>query len=119
MENAARHAAVAGRLLPVTAALYVGAEALDQGHRPGGHQYGHVFKPLLIARPIVQPYLSGSLSVLASAAWRRRMRRSPCWSPARLVVLTIAALLGGLGAFAGAMLNVLGDQPRGGGPLRT
>jgi hypothetical protein len=36
------------------------------------------------------------------------MRRSRCWSPGRgWVIATVAALLGGVGAFAGAMVNIL------------
>ena len=56
-----------------------------------------------------QLYLSGSLSVLAlgglavSSAAIARLVTGRGW-----VIATIAALLGGLGAFAGAMLNVLG-----------
>jgi hypothetical protein len=56
-----------------------------------------------------QLYLSGSLSVLAlgglavSYAAIARLVTGRGW-----VIATVAALLGGLGTFAGAMLNVLG-----------
>jgi hypothetical protein len=97
--------------LPVTAALYVGAEALD----PKGTDQvvtntatGLRLLPIAAAHSS-QLYLSGSLSVLAlgglavSYAAIATLVTGRGW-----VIATIAALLGGLGAFAGAMLNVLG-----------
>ena len=97
--------------LPVTAVLYVGAEALD----PKGTDevvtstaVGLRLLPIAAAHSS-QLYLSGSLSVLAlgglavSYAAIARLVTGRGW-----VIATVAAVLGGLGAFAGAMLNVLG-----------
>ena len=100
-----------GAFLPVTAVLYVGAEALDPR---GTDQVVTSTATALRLLPIAaahssQLYLSGSLSVLAlgglavSYAALARLVTGRGW-----VIATIAALLGGLGAFAGAMLNVLG-----------
>jgi hypothetical protein len=97
--------------LPVTAVLYVGAEAL---HPRGTDQVVTSTSVALKLLPIAaahssQLYLSGSLSVLAlgglvvSYAAIARLVTGRGW-----VIATIAALLGGQGAFAGAMLNVLG-----------
>ena len=96
--------------LPVTAALYVGAEALDPR---GTDQVVTSTATALRLLPIAaahssQLYLSGSLSVLAlgglavSYAAIATLVTGRGW-----VIATIAALLGGLGAFAGAVLNVL------------
>src|ERR1700689_4406294 len=97
--------------LPVTAALYVGAEALDPR---GTDQVVTSTATALRLLPVAaahssQLYLSGSLSVLAlgglavSYAAIAKLVTGRGW-----VIATIAALLGGVGAFAGAMLNVLG-----------
>jgi len=97
--------------LPVTAVLYIGAEALDPR---GTDQVVTNTTTALRLLPIAsahssQLYLSGSLSVLAlgglavSYAAIAKLVSGRGW-----VIATIAALLGGLGAFAGAMLNVLG-----------
>jgi hypothetical protein len=96
--------------LPVTAALYIGAEALD----PKGTDQvvtntatGLRLLPIAAAHSS-QLYLSGSLSVLAlgglavSYAAIATLVTGRGW-----VIATIAALLGGLGAFAGAVFNVL------------
>jgi hypothetical protein len=110
--NAARvRSRLLAAFLPVTAVLYVGAEALD----PRGTDQvvtstavGLKLLPIAAAHSS-QLYLSGSLSVLAlgglavSYAAIARLVTGRGW-----VIATIAALLGGLGAFAGAMLNVLG-----------
>jgi hypothetical protein len=96
--------------LPVTAALYVGAEALDpRGTDQVVTNTAAAFKLLPIAAAhSSQLYLSGSLSVLAlgglavSYAAIATLITGRGW-----VIATIAAVLGGLGAFAGAMLNVL------------
>jgi len=114
-EKAAGHAARArlrllAAFLPVTAALYIGAEALDP---KGTDQVVTNTAVALRLLPIAaahssQLYLSGSLSVLAlgglavSYAAIATLVTGRGW-----VIATIAALLGGLGAFAGAMLNVL------------
>ena len=97
--------------LPVTAALYAGAEALDPR---GTDQVVTNTATALRLLPIAaahspQLYLSGSLSVLAlgglavSYAAIATLVTGRGW-----VIATIGALLGGLGAFAGAVLNVLG-----------
>ena len=97
--------------LPVTAALYIGAEALDPR---GTDQVVTNTAVALRLLPIAaahssQLYLSGGLSVLAlgglavSYAAIATLVTGRGW-----VIATIAALLGGLGAFAGAMFNVLG-----------
>jgi hypothetical protein len=111
MDNAARaRLRLLAAFLPVTAALYVGAEALDPR---GTDQVVTNTATALRLLPIAaahssQLYLSGSLSVLAlgglavSYAAIARLVTGRGW-----VIATIAALLGGLGAFAGAMLNVL------------
>ena len=96
--------------LPVTAAFYIGAEALNPR---GTDQVVTDTATALRLLPIAaahssQLYLSGSLSVLAlgglavSYAAIATLVTGRGW-----VIATIAALLGGLGAFAGAMLNVL------------
>jgi hypothetical protein len=97
--------------LPVTAVLYIGAEALD----PKGTDevvtstaVGLRLLPIAAAHSS-QLYLSGSLSVLAlgglavSYAAIATLVTGRGWG-----IATVAAVLGGLGAFAGAMLNVLG-----------
>jgi hypothetical protein len=97
--------------LPVTAALYVSAEALDPR---GTDQVVTTTATALRLLPIAaahspQLYLSGSLSVLAlgglavSYAAIATLVTGRGW-----MIATIGALLGGLGAFAGAVLNVLG-----------
>ena len=97
--------------LPLTAVLYVGAEALDPKGTDEvvtGTAVGLRLLPIAAAHSS-QLYLSGSLSVLAlgglavSYAAIARLVTGRGW-----VVATVAAVLGGLGAFAGAMLNVLG-----------
>jgi hypothetical protein len=96
--------------LPVTAVLYVAAEALNPR---GTDQVVTTTATALQLLPIAAAhtshlYLSGSLSVLAlgglavSYAAIATLVTGRGW-----VIATIAALLGGLGAFAGAMLNVL------------
>ena len=97
--------------LPVTAVLYIGAEALDPR---GTDQVVTNTATALRLLPIAaahssQLYLSGSLSVLAlgalavSYAAIAKLVTGRGW-----VIATIAAVLGGLGAFAGAVFNVLG-----------
>jgi hypothetical protein len=96
--------------LPVTAVLYIGAEALDpRGTDQVVTSTAVALKLLPVAAHSSQLYLSGSLSVLAlgglavSYASIAALVTGRAWRLA-----TVAALLGGLGAFAGAMLNVLG-----------
>ena len=110
-DNAARvRLRVLAAFLPVTAVLYVGAEALDP---KGTDQVVTSTAAALRLLPIAaahssQLYLSGSLSVLAlgglavSYAAIATLVTGRGW-----VIATLAALLGALGAFAGAMLNVL------------
>ena len=96
--------------LPVTAALYIGAEALDpKGTDQVITTTAVAFKLLPIAAAhSSQLYLSGSLSVLAlgglavSYAAIATLVTGRGW-----VLATVAAVLGGVGAFAGALLNVL------------
>jgi hypothetical protein len=111
MNNAARvRQRVLAAFLPITAVLYVGAEALDP---KGTDQVATTTAAALRLLPIAaahssQLYLSGSLSVLAlgglavSYAAIATLVTGRGW-----IIATIAALLGGLGAFVGAMLNVL------------
>jgi hypothetical protein len=115
-EKAAGHAArvrlrLLAAFLPVTAVLYVGAEALDP---KGTDQVVTNTATALRLLPIAaahssQLYLSGGLSVVAlgglavSYAAIATLVTGRGW-----VIATIAALLGGLGAFAGAVFNVLG-----------
>ena len=97
--------------LPVTAVLYVGAEALDpRGTDQVVTDTATAFKLLPIAAAhSSQLYLSGSLSVLALGGLAVSYAAIALLVTGRgWVIATIAALLGGLGAFAGAMLNVLG-----------
>jgi hypothetical protein len=116
MQNAASKAArvrqrVLAVFLPITAVLYLSAEAFDP---KGTDQVITTTAVALKVLPIAaahsnQMYLSGSLSVLAlgglavSYAAIARLVTGRGW-----VIATVAAVLGGLGAFAGAMLNVLG-----------
>jgi len=97
--------------LPVTAVLYVGAEALDpRGTDQVVTSTAVALKllPIAAARS-TQLYLSGSLSVLALGGLAVSYAAIAALVTGRgWVIATIAALLGGLGAFAGAMLNVLG-----------
>ena len=97
--------------LPVTAVLYVGAEALDpRGTDQVVTDTATAFKLLPIAAAhSSQLYLSGSLSVLALCGLAVSYAAIALLVTGRgWVIATVAALLGGLGAFAGAMLNVLG-----------
>jgi hypothetical protein len=89
--------------LPVTAVLYAGAEALD----PKGTDQV-VTSTATAAAHTSQLYLSGGLSVLALGGLAVSYAAIAALVTGRgWVVATIAALLGGLGAFAGAALNVL------------
>jgi hypothetical protein len=112
MGNAARaRLRLLAVFLPVTAVLYVGAEALDPR---GTDQVVTSTAVALKLLPIAwahssQLYLSGSLSVLALGGLAVSYAAIAALVTGRgWVIATIAALLGGLGAFAGAMLNVIG-----------
>jgi hypothetical protein len=96
--------------LPLTVALYIGAEALDpKGTDRVINTTGTAFQVLPIAtgHP-AQLYLSGSLTIAAlgalavSYAAIAALVRGRGW-----VIATVAAVLGGLGAFSGAIVNVL------------
>ena len=96
--------------LPVTAVLYVGAEALNpRGTDQVVTSSATAFKLLPIAAAhSSQLYLSGALSVLALGGLAVSYAAIAALVTGRgWVIATIAALLGGVGAFAGAMLNVL------------
>ena len=95
--------------LPLTAALYIGAEGLDpKGTDRVLTTTAIAFKVLpLAAKHSTQLYVSGSLSELAlgavavsyaAIAMLVRKRGS--------MAATIAALIGGIGAFCGAIVNV-------------
>jgi len=115
VKNAAGKAArmrqrVLAVFLPITAVLYVGAEALDpRGTDRVVTDTAAALKLLPIAAAhSSQLYLSGSLSVLALGGLAVSYAAIALLVTGRgWVIATIAALLGGLGAFAGAMLNVL------------
>jgi len=111
IDNAARaRLRLLAAFLPVTAALYVGAEALDpRGTDQVVTNTATAFKLLPIAAAhSSQLYLSGSLSVLALGGLAVSYAAIALLVTGRgWVIATIAALLGGLGAFTGAMLNVL------------
>jgi hypothetical protein len=96
--------------LPLTAALYIGAEALNpKGTDQVINTTAAAFQVLPIAaRHPAQLYISGSLTIAAlgalavSYAAIAALVRSRGW-----VMATVAALLGGVGAFCGAIVNVL------------
>ena len=115
-ENAAGKAArqrqrILAVFLPITAVLYISAEALDSR---GTDQVVTSTAVALKLLPIAaahssQLYLSGSLSVLALGGLAVSYAAIAALVTGRgWVIATIAALLGGVGAFAGAMLNVIG-----------
>jgi hypothetical protein len=97
--------------LPITAVLYVSAEALDpRGTDQVFTTVAVAFKVLPIAAGhSAQLYLSGSLSVLALGGLAVSYAAIALLVSGRgWVIATVAALLGGAGAFAGAIVNVLG-----------
>jgi hypothetical protein len=96
--------------LPAAAALYMSAEALNP---KGTDQVIQTTATALKVLPIAashpaQLYLSGSLTLLALGALAvsypaiATLVRNRGW-----VIATVAALLGGIGAFCGALVNVL------------
>ena len=96
--------------LPLTALLYVSAEALD----PKGTDIpilttAEALKVLPIAAShSARLYLSGSISLLALGALAVSYAVIATLVRGRgSVVATVAALLGGFGAFCGALINVL------------
>ena len=96
--------------LPVTAVLYVSAEALD----PKGTDRivttvaaGLRLLPIAARHP-AQLYLAGTLSLLALGALAVSYAAIAVLVNGRgWVIATVAALLGGIGAFCGAIVNVL------------
>jgi hypothetical protein len=96
--------------LPLTAVLYVGAEALNP---KGTDQLLSTTAVALKVLPIAalhpaQLYVSGSLSLLALGALAVSYAAIATLVRGRgSVVATVAALIGGAGAFCGALVNVL------------
>jgi hypothetical protein len=112
MDHAARmRLRILALFLPLTAALYAGCEALN----PRGTDIlilttGDALKVLPIAaRHSAQLAVSGSLSLLALGALAVSWAAIATLVRGRGAVLaTVAAWLGGVGAFCGALVNVLG-----------
>ena len=96
--------------LPITAVLYISAEGLNP---KGTDQVIQTKATALKVRPIaakhpVQFYVSGSLTLLALGALAVSYPAIAALVRKRgAAVATIAALIGGLGAFCGAIVNVL------------
>jgi hypothetical protein len=96
--------------LPVTAVLYISAEALDPR---GTDQVVTTMAVAVKVLPIAashssELYLSGSLSVLALGALAVSYAAIALLVTGRgWVIATVGALLGGPGAFAEAMVNIL------------
>jgi hypothetical protein len=111
MDNAARmRQRVLALSLPLAAALYVSTEALNpKGTDQVLSNTAAALRVLPIAaRHSGQLYVSGSLSLLALGALAVSYAAIATLVKGRGSVLaTIAALLGGLGAFCGAVINVL------------
>ena len=111
MDNAARtRQRVLALFLPIAAVLYISAEALSpKGTDQVIQTTATAFKVLAIAaKHQTQLYVAGSLALLglgalavsyAAIATLVRNRGS--------AVATVAALIGGIGAFCGAIVNVL------------
>jgi len=111
MNNAARiRLRLLAGFLPVTAVLYVGAEALNpRGTDQVITSTATAFKvlPVAASHP-AQLYLSGSLTVLALGGLAVSYAAIAALVTRRgWVIATVAALLGSLGAFTGAIVNVL------------
>ncbi|MGB6453346.1 MAG: hypothetical protein WBH47_02555 [Streptosporangiaceae bacterium] len=111
MDNAALiRQRILALFLPVTAVLYVGAEALDpKGTDQVVTTTGAGLKLVgIAAMHPTQLYVAGSLSVLALGALAVSYAAIAMLVKGRgWVVATVAALLGGIGAFCGAIINVL------------
>jgi hypothetical protein len=110
MDNAARtRQRVLAVFLPVTAALYIGAEGLNP---KGTDQVIQTTATALKVLPIAashpaQLYVSGTLSILALGALAvSYMAIASLVRNRGSVVATVAALIGGLAAFCGAIINV-------------
>lgn len=96
--------------LPLTAALYISAEALDpKGTDQVITTMATAFKLLAIAAAHpAQVYVAGTLSILALGALAVSYAAIATLVQGRgWVIATVAALVGGIGAFCGAIVNVL------------
>ena len=96
--------------LPIAAVLYIGSEALDpKGTDRLVTDVATGLKVLAIAgRHPTQLYVAGSLSLLALGAVAVSYAAIALLVTGRgWVIATVAAVLGGLGAFCGAITNVL------------
>jgi hypothetical protein len=96
--------------LPVTAVLYISCEALDpRGTDQVATNMAAAFRLLPIAAAhSSQLYLAGSLSLLALGGLAVSYAAIALLVTGRgWVIATFAALLGAVGAFTGALLNVL------------
>ena len=111
MDNAARmRQRVLALFLPLAAVLYVSAEALNpKGTDQVISTTADALKVLAIAaRHPAQLYVSGSLSLLALGALAVSFAAIATLVRGRGSALaTVAALFGGVGAFCGALVNVL------------
>jgi len=111
MDTAARmRQRVLAMFLPIAAVLYVSAEALDpRGTDRVLSTRADALKvlPIAAAHP-GQLYVAGSLSLLALGALAVSFAAIATLVRGRgAVVATVAALLGAVGAFCGALVNVL------------
>jgi len=111
MDNAARaRQRVLALFLPAAAALYISAEAVNP---KGTDQVIQTTATALKVLPIAashpgQLYLSGSLTLLALGALAVSYAAIATLVRNRgSAVATVAALIGGIGAFCGAIVNVL------------
>ncbi len=111
MDHAARmRQRVLALFLPVAAVLYVSAEAVDPRGTDRIIQTKAAALQVLpiAAQHAAQLYVSGSLSLLALGALAVAYGAIATLVRGRGAVLaTVAALLGGIGAFCGALVNVL------------
>jgi Domain of unknown function (DUF4386) len=111
MDHAARtRQRVLALFLPVAAILYIGAEAFSpHGTDRVVTSTGTAFKVLAIAaRHPAQVYVAGSLALLALGALAVSYAAIAALVRHRGSTLaTVAALIGGVGAFCGALANVL------------
>jgi hypothetical protein len=111
MDNAARtRQRVLAIFVPITAALYIGAEGLNpKGTDQVIQNMATAFKLLPIAaKHSTELYVSGSLTLLALGALAVSYPAIASLVRNRGSALaTVAALIGGLGAFSGAIVNVL------------
>jgi hypothetical protein len=111
MDHAARvRQRVLALFLPVSAALYVGGEGLNpKGTDKVISTMADALKVLPIAaRHPAQLYVSGSLSLMALGGVAVSYAGITMLVRGRgSAVATVAALLGGIGAFCGAIVNVL------------